>query len=231
VVTGPTGSGKTTTCAGMIETINRSRAERILTVEDPIEYEFQPKQSLITQRAVGQDVTDFPAGLRSALREDPDVLYVSELRDLETLSLTLSLADTGHLVFTTLNVPSASAAVQRLVDAFPEAQRGAIRGLLARNLMAVVAQRIVPRLHQPGRVPVNEILIGTPRVRQMILEGHTDLTVAIEAGRDQGMQTMDDALVRLFERGVISHNEAWSHLLDRDRIRPEQAAPQPPQNE
>lgn len=220
VVTGAAGSGKTTTCVGMIETINRARAERIVTIEDPIEYEFQPQQSLITQRAVGQDVTDFPAGLRSALREDPDVLFVGEVRDLESLSLLLTLAETGHLVFTTLNVGSASAAVQRLVDAFPDSQRKTIRGLLARNLNAIIAQQLLPRYERAGRVPVNEILLGTPRVRQMILDGHADLVVAIEAGRDVGMQTMDDALVRLYERGVVSFDVAWSRLEDRSRIPP-----------
>lgn len=218
VVTGTSGSGKTTTCAGLIETINRTRAERIVTIEDPIEYEFEAKKSLITQRAVGQDVADFPAGLRAALREDPDVVLVGEIRDLETLSLALTLAETGHLIFTTLNVGSASGAVKRLVDAFPPSQQEMARGLLARNLVAVIAQRLLPRAHLSGRVPANEILIGLPRVRQMIADGHADLSVAIEAGRSAGLQTMDDALARLYERGTITFDLAWSYLEDKDRI-------------
>jgi twitching motility protein PilT len=226
VVTGPAGSGKTTTCAGLIETINRTRAERILTIEDPIEYEFAAKKSLFTQRAVGQDVPDYPYGLRAAFREDPDVLFAGDLRDLESLHLLLTLAETGHLVLTTLNVGTVSEAITRLVDSFPESQRAMIRSLLARTLTAVIAQRLLPRAQLVGRVPANEILIATPRVRQMIQDGHTDMSVAIEAGRATGLQTMDDAVARLYERGTITFDLAWSHLEDKNRIpRPDGTPP------
>ena len=220
VVTGPTGSGKTTSTAAMIEEINLQRAERILTIEEPIEYEFQSKKSIITQRAVGEDVAEFPAALRSAFGEDPDVIWVGETRDLETMSLTLSLAETGHLVFSTLHVNTTSAAVQRLVDVFPDGQRSVIRRMLSQCLAGVIAQRLVPRRERPGRVAVNEILIATSRIRQMIQEGQTDFNVALEAGRDIGMQTMDDAFVNLYKKGEIAFDTAWFHLEDKSRLTP-----------
>lgn len=223
VVTGPSGSGKSTTCAALIETINRTRAERIVTLEDLIEYEFTSKQSLITQRVVGQDLNSFAEGLRSAFREDPDIVFVGELRDLETFGLALALAETGHLVFCTMHMNTASEAVKRLIESYPESNRENVRDLLARNLMAVIAQGLLPRVPNSGlhgRVPANEILIGTPRVRRMIAEGHDDLAVAMEAGRDAGMQTMDDAIVRLYERGEIAFDLAWNRLEDRGRVAP-----------
>ena len=215
---GPTGSGKSTAVAALIEEINRDRAERILTIEDPIEYEFQNKKSMITQRAVGEDVASYPEALRSAMREDPDVILVGDTRDLETISLILALAETGHLVYSTLPVDTTSAAIQRLIDAFPDSHRPAIRRMLAQCLQAVVAQKLVPRNGPVGRVVVCEILIGTPRIRRMIAEGHTDFSVAIEAGRAIGMQTMDDHLIRLAQEGVISKEMAWSRMEDKSRI-------------
>src|SRR5262249_27463363 len=152
----------------------------------------------------GEDVPSFAQGLRSAFRSDPDVLLIGETRDLETMALALSLADTGHLVFSTLHAATTSGAIQRIIDAFPEPQQPIIRQMVATNVAAVVAQRLMPRAGRPGRVAVQEILLSTPRVRQMIADGHTDLTVAIEAGRDIGMHTMDDDLVRLAEDGTIS---------------------------
>lgn len=218
IISGPTGSGKSTTLASMIEEINQQRAERILTIEDPIEYVFESKKSVITQRNVGEDVPNFLYGLRSAFRSDPDVLLIGETRDLETMTVALSLAETGHLVFSTLHVATVSGAVQRIVESFPEPQQPVIRQMLAANLQAVVAQRLLPRASGVGRVAVQEILLNTPRTRQMIADGHSDLTVAIEAGRDVGMQTMDDDLVRLVENGTIRADTAWFYLQDKERI-------------
>lgn len=218
IISGPTGSGKSTTIASMIEEINQQRAERILTIEDPIEYVFESKKSIITQRNVGEDVPNFAYGLRSAFRSDPDVLLIGETRDLETMMIALSLAETGHLVFSTLHTTTASGAIQRIIDSFPEQQQPVIRQMLATNLSAVVAQRLLPRASLTERVAVQEIILSTPRVRQMIAEGHNDLTVAIEAGRDVGMHTMDDDLVRLVENGTISANTAWFHLQDKERL-------------
>jgi twitching motility protein PilT len=228
LVTGVTGSGKSTTIAAMIEEINRTRAERILTIEDPIEYEFESKQSLISQRTVGEDVPNFTFALRSAFREDPDVLLVGETRDLETMALTLALAETGHLVFSVLHLGSASAAVERLIESYPESQQPVIRRSVAQNLVAVIAQRLLLRHDNPSkpprrRIPANEIMVVTPRIRRMILEGQKDLSVAIEAGREEGMQTMDDSLTRLYERGIISFETAWMHLEDKDRIKKDAA--------
>lgn len=216
--TGPVGSGKTTLLAAMVEEINATRAERIITIEDPIEYEFVNKQSLISQRQVGEDVPDHASGLRAAMKMDPDVILVDQLRDVETILLALSLAETGHLVFATLNVPTASDAVRRLVESFPEAQRGVIRDMLSRNLQAVVAQMLLPRAAGFGRVPAHEILIGTPTVRRLIAGGETDLSLAIEAGRPQGMQTMDDGLAALVEKGEITRDLAISRMTDKGRL-------------
>jgi twitching motility protein PilT len=218
IVAGPTGSGKSTTIAAMVEEINRTRAERIITIEDPIEYEFQSKLSVVSQRTVGEDVPNFPSGLRSAFRADPDVLLIGEARDLETMILALTLADTGHLVFMTLHVNTASEAVRRLIDVFPESHQPVIRRQVSNNLQAVIAQTLVPRHNQPGRVPAEEILIGTPRIRRMIAEGNYDLTIAIEAEREMGMRTKDDDLVRLANKGVISVEMARSRMDDRNRL-------------
>jgi twitching motility protein PilT len=218
VVTGPTGSGKSTLVAALIEEVNRTRAERIVTVENPIEYEFDSKLSLITQRSVGEDVGDFLSALRSALRMDPDIVWVSEPTSLEVMQMTLTLADAGHLVFLTMNTDTASIAVNRIIEAYPEGQQPVIRHLLARNLMAVVAQKLLPRASGAGRVAAQEILIGTPRVRQMIRDGYADFTLAMEAGREQGMQTMDDAILRYHEAGTINRDLASFYLEDKTRL-------------
>lgn len=220
IVTGPAGSGKSTLVAAMLEEVNRTRAERIVTVENPIEYEFESKLSVITQRSVGEDVFEFPAALRSAMRLDPDIVWVSELASLETVLLALSLAETGHLVFFTMNLDTTSAAVNRLVEAFPEGQQAAIRRTLARNLMAVVAQKLIPRSGTYGRVAAQELLIGTPRVRQMIMEGDADFTLAMEAGREIGMQTMDDSIIAHYEAGTISRDMAFFHVEEKTRLAP-----------
>jgi twitching motility protein PilT len=215
IVTGETGSGKTTTIAAMLEEINRTRAEHIITIEKPMEYEFESKQSVISQRSMGDDFRDYPSAVRSAMFMDPDVIWVGELQDLETLHLTLALADTGHLVFSSMRTSSASLAINRLIEAFPEAQQPPVRNMLSRNLQFVIAQQLLPRATGHGRVPAFEILICTPRVRQMIQEGYTDFTMAIEAQRDIGMQTMDDAIMGLFQQEIISREMAYSRLTDK----------------
>jgi twitching motility protein PilT len=217
VITGATGSGKTTTCAAMIEQINQTRGERIITLEDPIEYEFQSKKSLISQRNVGEDIASYPEGLRSALYMDPDVVLVDRLRDLETMLMAMTAAETGHLVFVTMNVPNASGAISRIVESFPEGQHAVIRGLLSNNLQAVIAQILIPRASGTGRITAHEILICTPRVREMIRNGTTDFTLAMEAQRDI-MQTMDDSLVALADKGIITREMARSRMVDRNRL-------------
>jgi twitching motility protein PilT len=217
LVTGPTGSGKTTTAVAMLETINRTSARRIVTIEDPIEYEFHSKQSLITQRSVGEDVESMRRGAYWAFRDDPDIVLIAEMRDLETIQLALALAESGHLVFSTLHLGTTSEALKRLIDVFPE-PRDLIRRMLARNVAAIIAQQLMPRIDRKGRVAANEILIATPEVRKRIAEGETDLRETLTAGREQGMQTMDDALLNLYRQGIISHDTAWARLEDRERL-------------
>lgn len=217
-VTGPAGSGKTTTLAALIEEINRTRGERIMTLENPIEYVFESKESLITQQEYGTDFFDLPAALRDVFYADPDVVVISELKNLEVVHLALSLAETGHLVFAPLSSPNVSDALTRLVEAFPESTRSEIRRLLSHNVQTVIAQTLLPRMGKPGRVPLHEILVVTPRVRQLIRDGQSDLTVAMEGGREIGMQTMDDALVKAVEDGEISREMALGRLTDRTRL-------------
>jgi twitching motility protein PilT len=219
LIVGNTGSGKSTLAAAMIEEINQTRAERILTIEHPTEYVFHSKKSLITQRTVGEDISDFPTALRSALWSDPDVIFVGQSADIETLALSLAVANTGHLVFSVLHVDSTTEAIQRILEVFPPgAQRESTRRLLSRNLVAIIAQKLIPRNEQKGRVAVQEILIATPQIKQMILDGAEDFTPGIEADRNIGMQTMDDAITASYERGDISLEMARSHLSDKERI-------------
>jgi twitching motility protein PilT len=221
VVTGPAGSGKTTTCMAMLEAINRSTAARIITLEDPISYEMTSKQSLITQRNIGQDVSTYESGAYWAFNQDPDVVFIAELRNLDTVQYAFALAEAGCLVFTQLHVESAAEAVRRLIDIFPE-PRDLIRRMMARNLVAVIAQRLLPRADRPGRAAANEALVVTQRTRQLLLEGPTDLTTALvmEASRHVGMQTMDDSLVELYRNNTISYETAWLNITDRDRLGP-----------
>jgi twitching motility protein PilT len=219
LVVGNTGSGKSTLAAAMIEEINQTRAERILTIEQPIEYVFHSKKSLISQRTVGEDILDFPTALRSAQTSDFDVIFVGRSVDVETLALSLGVANTGHLVYSVLNVDNVSEAIQRIVDSFPPGpQQDSARRLLARNLVAIIAQKLLPRKGPQGRVAVQEILIATPRIKQMILDGQQDFTVGIEAGRNIGMQTMDDAIAASYNRGDIRYETALLNLSDKERI-------------
>ena len=215
LVTGPTGSGKTTTLAALLDHINHTRAEHILTIEDPIEFTYKNEKSLIHQRQLGEDTRSFAAALRAALREDPDVILVGEMRDLETIQLAISAAETGHLVFGTLHTSSASQTVDRMVDVFPPAQQTQIRVQLSSSLVAVFSQTLCKRLNpapgQFGRVMAQEIMINTPAIGNLIREGKTaQLYSQIQTGAQMGMQTLERALANLVQQGAVSRDEAMS---------------------
>ncbi len=204
LVTGPTGSGKSTTLAAMINEINRTRREHIITLEDPIEYVHEPKQSLIHQREINVHTSSFADGLRSALREDPDVILVGEMRDLDTISHALHAAETGHLVFSTLHTNNAAETIDRIINVFPAEQQQQIRIVLAATLIAVIAQRLVKRAHQNDRIALLEILIGTPAVRNLIREGKThQINSAIQTGTEFGMRTFQKSLDELRQRNLV----------------------------
>lgn len=215
LVTGPTGSGKTTTLAAMIQTINKTRAEHILTVEDPIEFVYESIKSVIHQRQVGEDTKSFANALKGALREDPDVILVGEMRDLETIQLAVSAAETGHLVFGTLHTSSAAQTVDRIVDVFPPEQQGQIRVQLSNSLVAVLSQTLIPRANpQPGqfgRVMAQEIMIVTPAISNLIREGKTaQMYGFIQTGGKESMQTLESVLAQLYLDGEISFEAAMS---------------------
>lgn len=208
LMTGPTGSGKSTTLAAMIGWINRHRPLHILTIEDPVEYIHQSNVSLVNQREIGQDVPTFEAGLKAALREDPDVVLVGEMRDLETISLTLTLAETGHLVFATLHTNDAAQTVDRIIDVFPSDQQDQIRTQFSMALAAVISQRLIPRIGG-GRVAAYEVLMGTSAVSNIIREGKIrQLRNMIATGHKDGMMVMEQSLAALVHRGVITHEDA-----------------------
>lgn len=218
LVTGPTGSGKSTTLAALINKINNERASHIITVEDPIEYTHESRKSLIAQREVHYDTYSFSAALRSALREDPDVVLIGEMRDLETIAAAITIAETGHLVFATLHTNSASQSIDRMVDVFPPHQQPQIRSQLGNILMAVCSQRLIPALGG-GRVAAAEILVATPAVRNIIREGKNyQLEAVIQTGAEHGMQSMDRTLVNLVHSGVISYDEARNYAVDLEEL-------------
>lgn len=205
LVTGPTGSGKTTTLASMINIINHERDCHIVTVEDPVEYYHQHHKSIITQREVGVDVKSFSLALRAALRQDPDVILVGEMRDLETMAAAITAAETGHLVFATLHTTGAARTVDRIVDAFPTDQQEQVRIQLSATLQAVISQVLLPRHDRPGRVAGFEIMIATDSIRSLIREGKTyRITSDIQTGGRMGMMTLDNNLMQLYEEGAIS---------------------------
>jgi twitching motility protein PilT len=198
LVTGPTGSGKSTTLAAVVDWINHNRREHILTIEDPVEFVHTPDKCLINQREVGSDTKSFAAALRSALREDPDVILVGELRDLETVSLAISAAETGHLVFGTLHTNSAPETVDRLIDAFPHEQQAQVRTMLSTSLMAVVSQLLLKKSYEPGRVAAQEIMICNPAIRNLIRENKLfQIPSMMQAGKADGQQLMEVALKEL----------------------------------
>ena len=205
LIVGPTGSGKTTTLAAMVDHINHTAAKHVLTVEDPVEFVYTPDRALITQREVGRDTPSFADALKAALREDPDVILLGEMRDLETIRLALTAAETGHLVLATLHTATAAQAVERIVDVFPGSERELARTLLADVLRAVIAQELLPRKDGQGRVAAHEVLVGTPAVRNLIREQKTaQLVSAMQTGQQQGMQTMAQSLERLAREGFIA---------------------------
>ena len=212
LVTGPTGSGKTTTLASMINIINEERDEaHIVTIEDPIEYYHTHKKAIVTQREIGVDVPNFAEALRRVLRQDPDVVLVGEMRDLETIDAAITAAETGHLVFGTLHTTGAAKTIDRVVNAFPANQQEQIRIQLSTVLQAVISQLLIPRIDKPGRVAIFEIMINTPTVRKLIEENRLDkLAAAIETGVDDGMINFNQALFNLVKQGKVSEAEALS---------------------
>ncbi len=215
LVTGPTGSGKSTTLAAMIHQINTQDSRHIITIEDPIEYLHTHRMSVINQREVGQDTRQFKNALRAALREDPDVILVGEMRDLETMSLAVSAAETGHLVFATLHTNSAATSVERIVDSFPHEQQGQVRLQLSNNLQAILCQQLLPRANQPGRVCAMEIMRASPAIRNLIRESKAhQITSMIQTSANMGMQTMDQCLRDLYLRGTITYEEAMTRAMN-----------------
>ncbi len=218
LVTGPTGSGKSTTLASVIDKINNERPLHIITIEDPIEYTHKSKRSVIVQREVHYDTYSFAASLRSALRQDPDVVLIGEMRDLETISAAITIAETGHLVFATLHTNSASQSIDRMIDVFPPHQQPQVRAQLANILMAICSQRLVPAIGG-GRVAAAEVLIATPAVRNIIREGKAhQLDAVIQTGAEFGMQSMDKTLVNMIHAGTISYDEAANYAVDKTEL-------------
>lgn len=214
LVTGPTGSGKSTTLAALIDEINTNKSHHIITIEDPIEFTHKSKKSVVVQREVHYDTYSFSAALRSSLRQDPDVVLIGEMRDLETISAAITIAETGHLVFATLHTNSAAQSIDRMIDVFPPHQQPQVRAQLANILMAICSQRLVPMIGG-GRAVAAEILVATPAVRNIIREGKThQLDAVIQTGADQGMQSMDKTLVSLVQAGQVTYEEARNFAVD-----------------
>jgi len=221
LITGPTGSGKTTTQAALVDHINQNFAKHVVTIEEPIEFVHDNKQSTITQREVPENSSSFAAGLKAALREDADIVLVGEMRDLETVSLALTAAETGLLVFGTLHTNNARKTDDRMVDVFPADRQPQARAMLANSLRGVVAQLLLKRADRPGRIAVNEILIASAAVAAIIREGATQkLQDVIVSGRAQGMQFMDDAIWAVLEKGIVSPHEAFMKAIDKSRFKP-----------
>lgn len=220
LVTGPTGSGKSTTLAAIIDEANRNREDHIITIEDPLEFKHKGKGCLISHREVGTHTKSFSTALRSALREDPDIIMVGEMRDLETISLALEASNTGHLVFGTLHTTSAAKTIDRIIDVFPASQQDQVRSSLADGLKAIVAQVLFRRVDKPGRVAALEILRATSAVRNNIRESNThQIPSVIQTGKHYGMQSMDDDIMRLFNEGKIDPYDAYYSANDKKRFK------------
>lgn len=218
LVTGPTGSGKSTTLAALIDKINNERAHHIITIEDPIEFTHRSKKSVLVQREVHYDTFSFSAALRSSLRQDPDVVLIGEMRDLETIASAITIAETGHLVFATLHTNSAAQSIDRMIDVFPPHQQPQIRSQLSNILMAICSQRLIPSIGG-GRIAAAELLIATPAVRNIIREGKThQLDAVIQTGAEYGMQSMDKTLVGLIHSGTITYDEARNYAVDLEEL-------------
>lgn len=217
LVTGATGSGKSTTLAAMVDHINAHKREHILTIEDPIEFVHDNKLSVLNQREVHRDTHSFSNALRSALREDPDVILVGELRDLETIRLAISAAETGHLVFGTLHTNSAPKTIDRIIDVFPAAEKGMVRSMLSESLRAVISQTLLKKIGG-GRVAAHEIMVGIPAIRNLIREDKVpQMYSVIQTGQSHGMQTMDQCLQRLVATGVITQQDAMAKMVDKQQ--------------
>ncbi|MBN1459512.1 MAG: PilT/PilU family type 4a pilus ATPase [Armatimonadetes bacterium] len=232
LITGPTGVGKTTTMAALLDQINRERRARIITVEDPIEYRHQHRKSIVIQQEIGSDSQSFGEALTHILRMDPNVIGVGEMRDLETIATALTAAETGHLVIATLHTPDSVGTVDRVVDVFPATQQPQIVTQLAATLKGVIAQQLIPRLDKDGRVLATEVLIGTMAVRNIIRERRShQLYNVIQTSAEQDMHLMDDSLSELYEAGIISYDEASSRARDPKAILGESTSTSPPTEE
>jgi twitching motility protein PilT len=220
LITGPTGSGKSTTLAAILDHINQTRDCHVITIEDPIEYLHRHQRAMINQRELGSDTFGWAAALRSALREDPDVVLIGEMRDLETIDNALKIAETGHLVLGTLHTRNAPQSIDRIIDVFPPHQQEQIRVLLASSLEAVIAQQLLPKISGVGRMAAVEVMIVTTGIRNLIREGKThQIYSMVETGGEEGMQTMDHALAQLTRSGQVAENEAVARSIDQDNFR------------
>ncbi|NLY41079.1 MAG: type IV pilus twitching motility protein PilT, partial [Desulfovibrionales bacterium] len=220
LVTGPTGSGKSTTLAAIMDYANKVRKDHILTIEDPIEFVHESQNCLINQREVGRDTRSFSSALRGALREDPDIILVGEMRDLETIQLALEAAETGHLVFATLHTISASKTIDRIIEVFPGDLQGQIRSGLADSLRAIIAQNLFKRVDRPGRVAGIELLLATPAVRNLIRENKIfQINSVIETGKKYGMQSLDEGILKLLTAGIIDPEQAYNKAATKSKFR------------
>lgn len=220
LVTGPTGSGKTTTLASFLNYINQNHRYHVVTIENPVEFKYQNGQCLFNQRELGKDVPSFAEGIRSALRMDPDVILVGEMRDQETIRATMTAAETGHLVLSTLHTNSATQTINRIIDVFPEDEQGQIRSQLSMTLSCVISQALIPRHGRSGRVAASEVLFSTPGVRNMIRErNESNIPSALQTGRKHGMRTLDDHLGDLYRRGKITADNALKYARDPESFR------------
>ena len=219
LVTGPTGSGKSTTLAGMVEAINRREQGHIITLEDPIEYAFVSNKSAIEQREVGADVPTFASGLKHSLRQDPDVILVGEMRDLETVGAAITAAETGHLVFSTLHTVNAPQTIERIIDVYPADEQNQIRSMLANTLQAVISQTLFKRCDQPGMIPGIEVMLCTPAVRNCVRENRIfEIPNIIETSRALGMQTLDSSIKQLYVNGYISREDAIAQAAHPEKL-------------
>ena len=225
LVTGDTGSGKSTTLAAMIQAMNDRYRKHIITLEDPIEYSFESNKCLIEQRELGQDMPSFSSGLKHALRQDPDIILVGEMRDLETSALAISAAETGHLVFSTLHTINASQTVERIIDMYPAGQQNQIRAMLSNTLQAVVSQTLFSRVDVPGMCPAVEVMLCTPAVRNIIREGRTfEIPNVIDTNRHMGMVSLDNAIAELYFNGLISREDGIAQAAHPEKLERQLAA-------
>lgn len=225
LVTGDTGSGKSTTLAAMIQAMNERYRKHIITLEDPVEYAFKSNKCLIEQRELGQDMPTFSSGLKHSLRQDPDIILVGEMRDLETTALAISAAETGHLVLSTLHTVNASQTVERIIDMYPANQQNQIRSMLANTLQAVVSQTLFSRIDKPGMVPAIEVMLCTPAVRNIIRENRTfEIPNVIDTNRSMGMISLDNAIAELYFNGMVSREDAIAQSAYPDKLERQLAA-------